>query len=315
MQKLGSRNNFGYGKNFKHAARQAMKLNGVEPGSVRTHASRLHDFIRFTKEHGLNARDVSKLTASHLKEYAADVARRYHHGEINEVSTAHSYITAINKVFESLTGKHPGLNPSQETGVTRSEVRAIVPTGLDSKQVQSVADKLAADYPRTAATIQLERTLGLRAREAALMNCKVALKETAKTGHVNITEGTKGGRGNNVDRHVPITKPEQWRALKDAAKVQGNNKNLIPPGKTWVQHYNHNRYVLNLYQDEIAKQHDLRAAYACERYRELTGHEAPICRVDGESGPDKEIDREARETISYELGHGRIDVTNSYLGK
>lgn len=315
MQNYGSRKNFGYGKNFKHAARQALSANGAQPGTIRTHASRLHDFIDFTKREGLSARDAAKFPDNHLKNYAADVARRYHNGEINKASTAHSYITAINKVFESLTGKNPGLSPTKEIGVGRSEVRETVPTGQDAKQVQSVADQLAVDHPRTAATIAIERNLGLRAREAALIDSRAALKEAAKNGKVNVTEGTKGGRGNNVDRYVPITKPEQWRALKDAAAAQGKSKNLIPVGKTWVQHYNHNRYILNNYQGLIDKQHDLRAAYACERYRELTGHEAPICRAAGESAPDKETDKSAREIISRELGHGRIDVTNSYLGK
>lgn len=316
MQKYGSRNNYGFGKSFKCAARQAMKAHyGGQEGTVRTHCSRLPDFIRFTKSQGLSARDAAKLPTDHLKNYAADVARRYHNGEINKTSTAHSYITAINKVFESLTGQNPGLSPTKETGVNRSEVRETVPTGLDSKQVQSVADQIATEHPRTAATIQLERTLGLRAREAALIDSRAALKEAAKTGKVNITEGTKGGRGNNVDRYVPITKPEQWRALKDAAAVQGKSKNLIPAGKTWVQHYNHNRYVLGRHQSLIDKQHDLRAAYACQRYKELTGYEAPVCRSAGESGPDKQADKNAREIISKELGHNRIDVTNSYLGR
>lgn len=288
---------------------------GAQEGTIKTHCSRLPDFIKFTKSQGLSARDAAKFPADHLSNYAADVARRYHHGEIKKISTAHSYITAINKTFESLTGKNPGLSPTKEIGVNRSEIRETVPTGLDSKEAESVADQLAQDYPRTAATINLERSLGLRAKEAALMNCKVALKEAEKKGRVNVTEGTKGGRGQNVDRYVPITKPEQLRALREAAAVQGNGKNLIPGNKTWVQHYNHNRYVLGRHQSLIDNQHDLRAGYACQRYKELTGHDAPVCRLAGESGPDKQVDKNAREILSKELGHNRVDVTNSYLGK
>ncbi len=314
MFKYGSRNNWGFGKTFKHASRQAMRARGVQPGTVRTHASRLHDFIRFTKGQGCSARDASKLPADHLKKYAEDVARRYHNGEM-KVATAHSYITAINKVFESLTGNSPGLSPVKETGVNRSEIRTTLPSGLDKHSVQSVVDKLRENHPRVASTVALERNLGLRAREAALLNSKTALKEAAKTGYVNVTEGTKGGRGNNVDRHVPVTKPEQWKALEDAAKVQGNDGNLIPADKSWIQHYDHIRYVLNTYQDEIDKQHDLRAAYACERYEDLTGCKAPICRSERDPVPDRETDRAAREKIAYELGYNRIDVTISYLGR
>lgn len=59
--------------------------------------------------------------------------------------------------------------------------------------------------------------------------------------------------------------------------------------------------------------HELRAAYACERYEQITCHLAPInggrC-----SQLDLQLDREARSQISYELGHGRIDVVSAYIG-
>ena len=59
--------------------------------------------------------------------------------------------------------------------------------------------------------------------------------------------------------------------------------------------------------------HELRAAYACERYEQITQHHAPIngghcCQL------DRSLDREARRQISFELGHGRIDVVAAYIG-
>jgi len=57
--------------------------------------------------------------------------------------------------------------------------------------------------------------------------------------------------------------------------------------------------------------HDLRAAYAAERYEQLTGVAAPV--MTDERAP-KEIDREARLTIAEELGHSRWEITNEYLG-
>jgi len=59
--------------------------------------------------------------------------------------------------------------------------------------------------------------------------------------------------------------------------------------------------------------HELRAAYACKRYEQITQHRAPIngghlCLVDWN------LDREARKQLSYELGHGRIDVVAAYIG-
>jgi len=59
--------------------------------------------------------------------------------------------------------------------------------------------------------------------------------------------------------------------------------------------------------------HEQRAAYACERYEQITQHRSPInggqcCQL------DKNLDRQARRQISYELGHGRIDVVATYIG-
>jgi hypothetical protein len=59
--------------------------------------------------------------------------------------------------------------------------------------------------------------------------------------------------------------------------------------------------------------HDLRAAYACERYQMLTGCLAPV-HTGGVMTASREVDLSARMTIAAELGLGRIGVTAEYLG-
>ena len=59
--------------------------------------------------------------------------------------------------------------------------------------------------------------------------------------------------------------------------------------------------------------HELRAAYACERYEQITQHRAPINSIQC-CQAHRDQDREARRQISYELGHGRIDVVAAYIG-
>jgi hypothetical protein len=64
--------------------------------------------------------------------------------------------------------------------------------------------------------------------------------------------------------------------------------------------------------------HGLRHAYAQNRYEELTGWLCPAAGgpVAKELTPEKrEQDREARLTISCELGHEREQVTGAYLGR
>ncbi len=68
-----------------------------------------------------------------------------------------------------------------------------------------------------------------------------------------------------------------------------------------------------LHVHDLKGLHELRAAYACERYEQIAQHREPIngghcCQVDGN------LDREVRRQISYELGHGRIDVVAAYIG-
>ncbi len=58
--------------------------------------------------------------------------------------------------------------------------------------------------------------------------------------------------------------------------------------------------------------HDLRVAYACERYEALTGTPAPV--VAGERVADRESDRAARVIIARELGHGRVEIVAAYCG-
>ena len=64
--------------------------------------------------------------------------------------------------------------------------------------------------------------------------------------------------------------------------------------------------------------HGLRHSYAQNRYEELTGWNCPAV-----GGPDaksltseqRNTDRQARLTISQELGHNREQITAAYLGK
>ncbi len=121
----------------------------------------------------------------------------------------------------------------------------------------------------------------------------------------------KGRRG----REIPIRNAEQ-RAVLDQVKQFAGNGSLIPKGMTYVQQVR--RFEAQCAKVGIHKVHGLRHHYAQDRYRELTGWECPA-----NCGPkskeltptQKEIDREARMTITQELGHGRLQVVSQYVGK
>lgn len=102
-------------------------------------------------------------------------------------------------------------------------------------------------------------------------------------------------------------------ALRNAAEVQSEHHSLVPTEQTWAQfregELRDGRELLK--KNGVAGYHELRAAYAAERYADLTGYNAP---VNGGKIEDKETDLSSRLKISSELGHGRAEVLNSYVG-
>ena len=77
-------------------------------------------------------------------------------------------------------------------------------------------------------------------------------------------------------------------------------------------------YEGNTLRAGLSNMHGLRHAYAQNRYEELTGWQAPA--ADGPtagtlSAEQREMDHQARLTISRELGHEREQITAAYLGK
>jgi integrase len=162
--------------------------------------------------------------------------------------------------------------------------------------------------PYTALSLKLQAACGLRREESlkiqpawADRGDKLVLKDS----------WTKGGRA----REIPIRTAEQ-RALLEEAKSLAGKGSLIPADLSYKQQLQ--RFKSQCRQAGINKVHGHRHRYAQERYRELTGWECPA-----QSGPDskqltaeqKVRDREARLTISAELGHGREEITAVYLGR
>lgn len=148
-----------------------------------------------------------------------------------------------------------------------------------------------------------------------MLDARQALKEAEQQHRINITQGTKGGRGNEKDRWVPVI-PETLQTLQQAAGLQQQHRNLIPAHMTYVQWRNHaySQWRPMAKSLGIKGFHELRAAYACERYRQITGYPAPVI-TGGRPAAPGELDRQARMILAQELGHGRIDVIAAYIGR
>ncbi len=178
-----------------------------------------------------------------------------------------------------------------------------------SKARDVTADDLSKiTDPYTQASLKLAAAFGLRRAESikiqpawADRGDRLALKST----------WTKGGRA----REIPIRTEAQRQILQDAKHLAGRGS-LIPAERNYVQQLR--RFEHQCAAAGVRRVHRLRHQYAQARYRELTGWRAPAAggpRSKALTPEQKELDREARLTISRELGHEREQITAVYLGR
>lgn len=207
-------------------------------------------------------------------------------------------------------------SPSDALGMQRTTVRTTAPQGQDHEQVMRIVEALREQHPRAAAIALLARATGMRLREAILADLPRLKREAEHYGKVNIQDGTKGGRcGATAPRWI-IVDEHTREALRYAKQVLPHgSRNLLAPNESYLEFQ---RGIVRpareiLHTHNLKGFHELRAAYACERYEQITQHPAPI---NGGScyQLDRHLDQEARAQISYELGHGRIDVVSAYIG-
>ncbi len=156
-------------------------------------------------------------------------------------------------------------------------------------------------------SLQLQAAFGLRREEAIKFQPSYA----DRGDHITLKGSwTKGGR----ERTVPITTTEQRDVLQAAHHLAGTGS-LIPANKTYIQQ----RHVYDgqCKAAGLSHMHGLRHQYAQSRYETLTGRPPPAAGgpLATELSPTQRIeDRHARQTISRELGHERVQITAIYLG-
>ncbi|PPV42330.1 integrase domain-containing protein [Ectopseudomonas oleovorans] len=301
--------NFGLGsREPSKAGKFSLVDKNLSFSSTATITHRWNKFIPFMEEKGI--RDMQEINKSTVIEYGKELASQVLEDEIS-ASYAQNLVSAVNTVmFMSKMGDWVSVSPTQDCGIPeRTYVRTTPPGGVCREDFYSVLDKLKDNQtPEAIAVAMLAREFGLRTKEASLIDAKKALAEAKRIEQINITRGTKGGR----KRKIPITSESQLQALTYASNAQGEKNCLIAAEITWAKFRSTQvrkiREALQGYG--ISRLHELRSAYACERYEQLCGHPAPVFGVTNE-GP---LGHMARIKIAGELGHGRIDVTNSYLG-
>ena len=185
--------------------------------------------------------------------------------------------------------------------------RCFVTNESKAKSVnQSQLDKVRDEHVRM--SLELQQAFGLRREEAMKFQPSFA----DRGDHLVLKASwTKGGR----ERTIPIRTEAQRDVLNRARRLAGFGS-LIPSNRNYVHQMR--VYEGNTLRAGLSRMHGLRHAYAQSRYEELTGWKAPAA-----GGPESKAltleqraaDREARLTISRELGHEREQVTTAYLGR
>lgn len=308
----GGGRNYGYGRDLGYAGRAALveHYGGGHFSTVATHATRWDKFTNWAKEQGV--RDLARKENDPqqlLEAYAT------HIGGSKGYTPAYrqNLISTVQVTMRAMTGDAMiKVQPSDYT-MPRNNVRTTAPDSMSRDRVDEAAAAMReAGLDRAAAVVELARSMGVRESEAALAPLYRWAREADSRGSVQVTEGAKGGR--DAERLIQVT-PEARQAIDRAlaARPEGSG-NLVAESETKRQFIDGEvaRGRAYLAAAGLSTYHDLRAAYACERYQTLTGHAAPA--VAGERTASWEVDRAAREQIGYELGHGRTDVCVSYLG-
>ncbi|PYB69396.1 integrase [Pseudomonas sp. LB-090624] len=313
--------NFGYGRQLSYAGREALKDMFVDGhfATVKAHGDRWQAFVRWCRsEDGPGYNDARQIDRQTLNDYAAYLRQQIQHGELC-IATAQNRLSSVNRTLAALRGdqKMRIISPSQALGQQRSNVRTRAPDGQNHQQVQRVFHALAEQqHQRVAAIIMLARTTGMRLREAILADLPRLQREAVHLGRINIQDGTKGGRsGASAPRWIIAT--EQVNAAIQLARdvSPARSRNLLARDESYAAFLQ--QAVLpareTLHEHGLKGFHELRAAYACERYEQLTGHAAPV------NGGHcyyihRDLDQQARQQISVELGHKRIDVISAYVG-
>lgn len=301
-------NNFGLktrdlAKAGTFAMNNAAREGNASYSTAATVSERWQQFASFAKSEGVKR--LEGVTPDLVQKYAENLAEKSKNGELS-MSYSQNMVSAVNTVMKNATlGKWQSVSPTKSGIGARSNIRTEVPQGVDRASVAAVAAGLS---DRGAAVVGLARDFGLRSKEASLIDARAAQAEASRTGQVTISAGTKGGRA----RTMPVNTAQQRETLQLAAKVQGDSRSLVPASQSWAQWRSGELRTVRetLKNSGMTGLHELRAAYAYQRYSEISGQKPRL----GGGNPDKQTDRETRLTIAHELGHSRVQITTSYIG-
>lgn len=161
--------------------------------------------------------------------------------------------------------------------------------------------------------LRFKESVMLRPHEDVITAARAGKCESTVAFYLDTHRGTKGGR----QRLLPIDTTQRQEAIDYARRVAlGVHDSVSDPRLSLQQAIRHLRHVMERHGITRAAlgvtPHGLRHQGASADYEALTGQRPP---VSGGDFVDPELDHQARLQIAEQLGHGRRQITNAYLGK
>lgn len=287
---------------LKHSILNVMKHN--RDGSYSTQASRRKRLMMVADQlvnDGYQLRHVHMLKPKHIEH----LVRRWLKEGLS-AGTLKNRMTDLRWLSEKLN--KAGLVPSDNDSLKIPRRQFV--TNRD-KSINLTEEALArVTDPDVKLSLQLQKVFGLRRKESI----KIRINQAVFGNELRLKGSwCKNGR----PRNISIMYPEQWQVINLCKVRVGNtNRALIPREKSYYQQLK--KYENELKKAGIHKGHGLRHAYAQRRYRDITSWDCPA-----KGGPKSKelnenqrgIDKYAREQISEELGHERIDIVATYCGQ
>lgn len=269
-------------------------------GSFASQAARSHILKQFAKDLvqlGYGLRKIQGLKQKHI-----DSVLDHWKGKKLANSTLKNRMAALRFLSERIN-KGNLIASNHDLKIAAREYKPTINKAIFSPNFDKITDQ------HVRISLELQRVFGLRREEA--LKIKPHLADKGKSLELMPT-WCKGGRG----RFVPVKTEEQRYWLNQAKQLVSYGMSLIPQHKSYIKH--REVYDKQVSRANLKKLHGLRHAYAQNRYRELTGWNAPI-----NGGPkareltkeQKELDYQARMVLTEELGHSREQITVNYLGR
>lgn len=343
--------NYGCGRRLEsYRTRQALAERTVaETGrgfkSIEQTRSGLASLAEALKGQGVAC--LERATAEHLLGWARGLMEQLADDEIARATTS-TYISAVNQTMRVL-GRYDLILSAQEFCLSRGQKWTNADRSNETQdrehfrtflleQSSSADGELRLRFLGLYHSVGLQEGLGLRMRESALI--KLADKEI-RDGQIVIgrADGTKNGRKRAL---AVLNSPALMAARRfviEHSDLFGKGS-LFPAGMSWREYRSWSYSVIDAYrmaypENARYRYHGNRHYYAQQRFRTLFESRTGVCLEPpsraglfgsdwirdaaarcGQSRKELQVlDREIRLEISRDLGHGRIEVTNSYLGR